>query len=274
MNPKYPVYIPSKSRYESRLTVKALEKINVPYKIVVEKEEYENYLKYINKENILILPESNKGLIYARNWIKQHSIKTYKAKRHWQLDDNISWFLRLNNNQKCDVASGTIFRCAEDFTDRFSNVAFSGFQYDSFAPRKSKHKPFTINTRIYSCTLVNNKIPYFWRSIYNDDTDICLQALKDGWTTILFYAFLAKKAQTMTVKGGNTEQLYTIPDGRLKMAQALKMLHPDVVTVKKRFNRWQHVVNYKPFKKNKLIPIKNLNIQKGINNYGMTDKTA
>ena len=40
MNPKYPIYILSKGRWESRLTVKTLEKKNVPFRVVVEPDEY------------------------------------------------------------------------------------------------------------------------------------------------------------------------------------------------------------------------------------------
>jgi hypothetical protein len=39
MTPQYPVYVISKSRWESRLTVKALEKMGVPYHIVIEPQE-------------------------------------------------------------------------------------------------------------------------------------------------------------------------------------------------------------------------------------------
>lgn len=73
-NPKYPIYIPSKGRWESRLTSKALEKINVPYRIVVEPQEYERYATVINPNNILVLPEDNMKLIGSRNWIFEHSI--------------------------------------------------------------------------------------------------------------------------------------------------------------------------------------------------------
>jgi hypothetical protein len=41
MNPRYPVYIISKGRWDSRLTSKALETINVPYRIVIEPQEYD-----------------------------------------------------------------------------------------------------------------------------------------------------------------------------------------------------------------------------------------
>ena len=46
MNPKYPIYIISKGRAESRLTSKALERLKVPYRIVIEPQEYDEYAKY------------------------------------------------------------------------------------------------------------------------------------------------------------------------------------------------------------------------------------
>ena len=73
--------------------VKALESINVPYRIVVEPLEYELYAAVIDPSKILILPEDNMKLIGSRNWIKEHSIKEGHA-RHWQLDDNIEQFNR------------------------------------------------------------------------------------------------------------------------------------------------------------------------------------
>ena len=106
MNPKYPIYIISKGRWESRLTARALDKINVPYHIVVEPQEYDNYAQYIDPSKILVLPFSNLGLggIPARNWVWEHSI-SIGAKRHWIMDDNIRAFYRLNRNKKNYVGS-------------------------------------------------------------------------------------------------------------------------------------------------------------------------
>ena len=260
--------MPSKGRWESRYTMSALDKMDVPYYVVIEKEELAQYSAVIDSDKILVLPFSYRGLIASRCWIMEHSIEQGNA-RHWQIDDNILEFYRLVRNIKYRVSSGTIFRVVEDFVDRYENVAYAGLQYEMFAPRKKKHRPLILNTRIYSCTLVNNSIPYRWRSVYNDDTDVSLMALKGGWCTVLFVAFLAKKLPTMTVKGGNTESLYLIKDGRLKMAQALKRLHPDVVTVQRRYGRWQHVVDYRPFKCNQLIKREGVVIHEGVNNYGM-----
>lgn len=237
MNPKYPVYIPSKGRWERRLTVKGLEVIGVPYHVVVEPSEYDNYAAVVDRKKILVLPSDNMKLIGSRNWIMEHSI-SIGAKRHWQLDDNMDSYYRVNRNMKLIVKSGATFRAAEDFVDRYTNVAIAGFQYNSFVFKDAVVPPFRLNTRIYSCSLINNEIPYRWRSVYNDDTDICLQALKGGWCTVLFNAFLVNKETTMRGSGGNTDELYLIEDGRKKMAQALVDLHPDVATMTWKFNRW------------------------------------
>jgi len=272
MNPKYPVYIISKGRWESRLTSKALEYMNVPYFIVIEPQEYEDYADVIDPQKILTLPFSNlgQGSIPARNWVWEHSIER-GAKRHWLLDDNIGMFYRFNNNLTVPVTSGTIFRATEDFIDRYSNIAIAGLEYYMFISRKSKTTPYRLNTRIYSCSLIKNDLPYRWRGRYNEDTDLCLRMLKGGWSTILFHAFLAHKTTTMTMKGGNTDEVYTDGDERMKFAESLQKQHPDVVEIVRKFHRWHHQVDYSGFRKNHLIRVDNYDeiVKKGVNNYGM-----
>ncbi len=268
MNPKYPVYIISKGRPKSCLTARELKAMNVPFRLVIEPQEYEDY-KHIT-DNILILPFSNlgQGSIPARNFVWEHSISE-GHERHWILDDNIEGFHRLNQNDKPNVTSGTIFKIAEDFTDRYENVAISGFNYYSFCKNTDKVPPFYLNTRIYSCILIKNDIPYRWRGRYNEDTDLSLRVLKDGWCTVLFNAFLAGKVTTMRMKGGNTKEVYGNTDNRKEFAESLQQQHPDVVKVTWKFNRWHHQVNYKPFKNNKLIKKQGIVIKEGVNNYGM-----
>jgi hypothetical protein len=243
-----------------------------PYRIVVEPKEFDNYASVIDRSKIIVLPENfselGQGGIPARNFVWEHSINE-GHERHWILDDNIEQFNRLNRNLQVKVTTGIIFKAAEDFVDRYENVGLAGFQYDYFAKAKTILPAFYLNTRIYSCILIKNDLPYRWRGRYNEDTDLSLRALKDGYCTILFYAFIQQKAQTMTMKGGNTDTIYNTGDNRLEFAESLVRLHPDVSRVTWKFNRWHHHVNYKPFKKNKLIRKPNIEIKDGVNEYGM-----
>mgnify|MGYP003634964831 FL=1 len=280
MNPEYPIYVVSKGRWESRLTSRALEEMNVPYHIIVEKTEYENYAAVIDPSKILVTPEtynqeydtfwedddSRIGPGAARNFAWQHSIdRGYDW--HWVLDDNLDAFHRMNRNIKAEVTSGTVFKCMEDFVMRYDNIAIAGPNYYNFAKTTDALAPYVKNTRIYSCLFIRNDIPYRWRGRYNEDTDLCLRVLKDGLATIQFNAFLQGKVTTQRMKGGNHEQFYD-KDGTYLKSKMLEDMHPDVAKVVWRFNRWHHHVNYKPFKH---ISLGNRvdNIPLEVNNYGM-----
>ncbi len=270
MNPRYPVYIISKGRWESRQTARYLDSINVPYRIVVEPHETAKYASVIDRAKILELPFSNlgQGSIPARNWVWEHSISE-GHQWHWILDDNIRSFARLNRNLKIKVASGTIFYAAEDFIGRYDNIGQAGFNYWMFAPRKERVPPLYLNTRIYSCILNRNTGHDFrWRGRYNEDTDLSLRILKAGWATVLFNAFLCDKSTTLTMKGGNTDELYK-DDGRLQMAQSLVDQHPDVARVSQKWGRYQHHVDYTPFRNNPLGRKPDVEIPNGVNNFGM-----
>ena len=270
MNPVYPLYIVSKGRWESRLTSKSLEEMGVPYYIVVEPQEYDNYAAVIDPKKILAMPEGNLGLgsIPARNFAWEHAA-SMGARWHWDLDDNIRGFCRLYHNERIPVLTGAIFKAAEDFTERYENIGISGFTHRfSGGGSRRKKPPIKLNMAVYSCMMIRTDLPLRFRGKYNEDSDISIRVLKAGWCTLIFNAFIANKPATMTMKGGNTDEIHA-GDGMLRRAEYLNQEFPDIAQVKWRFNRWQHVVSYKSFKDNKLIKKEGLIISEGINNYGM-----
>jgi hypothetical protein len=238
--PRYPIYIPSKGRANHCYTARYLAAENTPFSLVVESQEAEEYAARFGSARILILPFSGRGLIGSRNWIKEHATAA-SFERHWQLDDNIRYFHRRYRGQRVYCDASIALRVCEDFTDRYENIAISGLNYYMFVPDDRRYLPLQVNCRVYSCSLVLNSLPFGWRLVYNDDTDICLQALANGWCTVLLNTFLAQKIWTMKTKGGNTDALYQ-GDGRLKMARSLERVWPGVVTIDRRFQRPQHIV--------------------------------
>ena len=250
--PKYPIYIISKGRYDKRPTSDYLEFCGIDYKIVVEPQEAELYAKHIDQSKILILPDEylgkNQGGIPARNFVWKHS-KATGAKRHWILDDNIFSYVRINRGKKIVMKCSTAFTALEDFVDRLDDVKMAGHNYTFFNISSQPQSVITVNTRIYSSILLSNDLDLEWRGRYNEDTDLSLRILKMGHTTILFNAFTANKATTMTCKGGNTTTIYAEPDAHLKKSQQLVDFHPDCAKVMDRFGRKHHYVNYTKFHK-------------------------
>lgn len=246
--------------------MKALDSIGVPYRVVIQPQEREAYAAVIDSAKLILLPDGLDGLVPTRNWIWDYA-RGLGFEWFWTMDDNIMAFYRMNKNKRHKLLSGDAFRAIEDFAMRYENLAICGMQYDMFLPRRQKHAALQFNARVYSNMLIRADIPYRNRGVFNDDTDLCLRVLKDGWVTVLFNAFQIKKIGTMRVAGGNTP-IYQ-GDGRLRMAQSLYVQHPDVVKIGRRWGRWQHVVDYRPFKRNKLRLKPGVIIPDAPNEYGM-----
>lgn len=281
---KYPIYIVSKNRHDKCFTSRFLTQMEVDHFVVVEPQDLELYKQHVQNEYATILELDMKykedydtfdndksnpkvGPGAARNFCWDDSIKRGYA-WHWVFDDNAAeGFHYMYHNEKIKCRSGAWFRACEDFVDRYENIAQAGINYSMFCKMTDKTPAFVMNTRIYSFLLIRNDIPYRWRGRYNEDTDLSLRVLKDGWCTVQFNAFLAGKATTQKIKGGNTAEFYA-EEGTLPKSQMLEDMHPDVAKVVWKFNRWHHQVDYSGF-------TQELKLREGIerdykiNDYGM-----
>lgn len=284
VDPRFPFYIPSKGRADSRMTSKALTLLGVPHFIVVEPQEVDAYRRAVRGSLATVVEldldykrryetcddlgdTKGTGPGPARNFIWDHSIANGHP-WHWVMDDNIRWFCRLNKNIKAKVTDGSAFAAMEDFCLRYRNVAMAGPNYEMFAPRKQKMPPVAFNTRIYSCNLIRNDVPFRWRGRYNEDTILSLDMLKAGWCTVQFNAFLQHKIRTQVLGGGNTAEFYA-REGTLPKSQMQVRVHPDVSRIVWRFGRVHHHVDYTPFKANKLVRRDGVQVEEGTNDYGM-----
>jgi TET-Associated Glycosyltransferase len=230
--------------------------------LVLDKKYQDNFDVYLDMGI-----KGSKGSGPARNFAWEHSMSEGHP-WHWIMDDNIDMFFRLNKNLRVPVADGTMFRCMEDFCLRYKNVAMAGPNYlGPFVARKAKRPPFITNTRICSCNLIRNDTGFRWRGRYNEDMDLSVRMLKAGWCTILFQAFLQRKATTLTMKGGNTDSIYK--NGTFDKSKMLVYMHPDVTRLAWRRRRWHHFVDYTPFRENKLIRRDDVVLKHTTDNFGM-----
>lgn len=272
MNPKYPIFIPTKGRADTRMTIRMFQRLGVPFTIFVEAQERDIYAQHVSPEQIHVLPHCNKGLTATRNYIWDYA-EECGHEWFWTFDDNIDGLYRFNHNLKTPCADGTILAVVEDFASRYENLAITGLNYFMFVKRKYVIPPYTLNTRIYSNMLIRtnarNPDGQLYRNVtfFNDDTDLCLRVLKDGWCTVLFNAFLIYKQTTMTVKGGMTDY-YSKTDKRLEFVEELYNAHRDVVQITQKWGRWHHHVDYSRFKQ-QLKRRDGIDIPKQTNNFGM-----
>ena len=258
---RYPVGVVSKGRSASMQTSRALAKLNVHHYVVIEEHDLDAYRESLETFNIrayvtlLVLPFSNHGdgPGLARNWFWSYAKDVLKVSRFWVMDDNIKYFMKYQNRKKTKVSDSHLFPSCEDFVDRYKNIVMAGLQ-DSFfiAASTSTYRPYSANTRIYSCALIDVNCPFKFRGRYNEDTIISLDILKAGLCTVQFNHLLQYKARTQTVKGGNSAEFYD-HEGTYLKSKMLVDTHNDVSRLAYKFQRIHHYVDYRPFKNNQFV---------------------
>lgn len=255
MKVRYPVYIPSKGRATACHTARTFERGGVPFHVVVEPQDADSYAAALGRERVVVMPENNRGLVYARNFCKDHSVAAGAA-RHWQFDDDIVDMRRVHRGYRIPVQASLALGIAEEFTERYENIALTSFNNIGFVMATNgvmpgKVPPFYLNVRCYTCFLVLNSLPNRWRGRYNEDTDMTLQVLADGWCTVLFNALVMNTGPTNSggkkVKKEGGQQSVYADDGRLKMARDLERAWPNVVETVRRFKRPQHRLDWSKF---------------------------
>lgn len=247
---KYPIYIVSKGRAERSITANDFMKWGIPFKVAVEPQEYDAYCATLGKQHVAKLPFSNLGVgsYPARNWCWQDSLdKGYE--KHFLFDDNIYGFMAFDKGRRRtdpNLNSLLPIITLQEFSERYENLGISGFNYHYFTTKET-NKAFFLNTHVYSAMLIRNDLPYRWRLKYNEDVDLCLQALHNGWCTVLMNTYLAKKVSTVAkLKGGNQDELYkgNAFEKKVLKARSLEQIWPQYVRTTMRFNRPHHHVSW------------------------------
>ena len=293
IQPKYPIYVITKGRWEKTLTIDTLEEMDIDFNICVEPSEYDNYISNpkIDKNKVIKLPENfserKQGGIPVRNFVWQHSIDN-GHKKHWIIDDNIDGFFRWNENIQKRVKDGVVFRVMEDYSDMFKNLGLVSCQYASFVPGIDNGRGAVIrNTRTYSCILINTelldtRLDERWRGTYNEDTDLTLRVLSTGdLCTANFNSLLSGKQTTGTMKGGNTTTIYEFGEdkeentkftGLQKKFDELKENWGDIIKFtnkKHKDGRPHHHISYTKLFKQPLILKDGIKREPKVNNYNM-----
>jgi hypothetical protein len=143
----------------------------------------------------------------------------------------------------------------------------AGPEYEGFTHATVIKPHFRLNTRVYSCNLIRNDLPFRWRGRYNEDSILSLDMLKAGWCTVLFLSLLQNKINTQRMRGGNTSELYT--NGTREKSQMLAREHPDVSKVVTCYGRVHHLTDHARFRQMRLQLADGVVLPQGVDNFGM-----
>lgn len=267
---QYPIYIPTYKRHNTCYTAISLEKLGIKsYHLVIRNtaEEITNYTNAIEKFKLthaILLPidddfykdqeeQGNGYSIIPRNFAYQHAINANYT-HHWIIDDNIKGFYMKNKGVILpfeNTCYPLVF--VEEYMKQYSSLAQCAIQYKHLGFSSSDRNIIILNSRCYSCILLKHINGYRWRGKYNEDTDLSLRLLKDGYATMTFQNILCDKQCTSSVRGGNTDAFHKSETGYDNKAESLIAQHPDVTKKIIKYSRVHHQVNYTPFKNNDLL---------------------
>jgi hypothetical protein len=215
------IYVTTKGRYENCKTVDLIGNYKNLY-IIVEPQEYQQYRNKYQDFNIIQLTENNKGLSFARNFIKIHSEEN-NIEDYWVLDDDISYFYEREGTKLNRIDFETCLNNSRKFFNE-NKIAVGGLEYRQYAWSASKR--LIENSFCDSAVYIDNNLTKGLR--YNldlklkIDRDFCIKTIKSGNKTGRDTLYAFSVPPNGSNKGGLKEMAYDV-DG-LERSMCLKMV--------------------------------------------------
>lgn len=241
---KWPIFIPSKRRPESKL----FDMLPVSY-VVVEPQDRAMYEKRLGKGRLVVLPENDQGIGYVRQFILEKS-RSEKQPWYWMFDDDISGFYVTKNSKLVKEEPKKVLCAAEDLILKQHNVGQAALEYAQFAWSQTKPAKFFGYCDV--AVAVNTQLTVFsnYRSNMNlkEDRDFTLQVLANGARTMRC-AMLSFRAPKNGSNKGGLHDVYAKRGREESAVDRMVEAWPDIVTKQvKPDGRVDCKINWKFFK--------------------------
>lgn len=247
---EWPIYINSKGRPECK-TAKLLPEGR--FKIVVEPQDYDAYVKQWGKKHVLVLDKNDQGIAYVRDFTVKHNQKLGKG-WFWLLDDDISNFFKEDNGKNVK----STFLDAEKYVKKKlkgqEKFAIASLEYSQYA--WSAKGRVTINSYCDVCVLIHAQkvkeigAEYDLRFKLKSDRDFALQVMSKGFNCVRFTKFSFGCPENGSNKGGLHETYSKKSPERISCIMLEEKWGTDLVNVTvKKSGRVDAKINWKAFKK-------------------------
>lgn len=205
------IYVPSKGRPKNQ-TAKLLEKIGIPATYVVEKEDYPAYRETLpDLFDITILPESNMGIGYSRNYIVNNSPERYI----FQFDDDVHQLkLSTHRDHKTDYRIYTHLhpdKCIQIMYDCLKRYELGGIGCEHIKYSFSQKKSFAIKSMENVFLLDKDKLDgcnFDPCMKTKEDRDFSIQLLSRGVKFIVIYDVAKSIVQRNKKTRGGCSEMY------------------------------------------------------------------
>lgn len=154
----------------------------------MEPQDATEYKKIHRSENLIVLPEDNRGLVFSRNYILNYA-RSLGFKSIWMIDDDLRALYENVKGRTVKLppeSSNVVLSHAEALIRLQDNVGQGSLQYSQFG---FGIKPdISLNTRCDVCVFIDlektNGIFYRPEFLLKEDRDFTMQIIASGLKTI------------------------------------------------------------------------------------------
>lgn len=185
------IVVCSKGRPEKCPTIRALEKTDLDWFVMLEQEDYAGYTAAgLDPDRIVVLEQSGQGIAYTRR-AALSTARKLALEWVWMLDDDITkWFRVIDKRVKPCTMEEALAGAEQYFIDA-PNVAIGALEYQQIA--WSSDKPFKSNgyCDVAVCVNLKRTLLFSHRDYLagKEDRDFAMQALANGFETRRVQAF-------------------------------------------------------------------------------------
>lgn len=241
--------MPSKGRAKPTNLLKSLlgDSSGRQWFYVVEPQEQIDYSRVVPAHRLLVLPDSGRGIVYVRNWIKQYA-GSGAFDWYWMLDDDITSFYAVVNGKNIKTTIDNALDGAEKIIRKHSGVGQAALEYQQFA--WSSNKAYKFNGYCDVCVLNKTGVNCSYRADVplKEDRDYTLQVLSSGYRTIRICSFAFSCPKNGSNAGG-LKPLYDTQGVEETSSKRMVELWPGVCTFnRKKDGRPDVAINWRFFK--------------------------
>lgn len=238
---EYPIYIPSRHRFDKPITTKVFDDDNIPYRILVEPHDYDNYRARYDDDQLIRLPKDNQGIAYVRNYALEHARDTGHD-YFWMFDDDIRSFQIRQDGKAIKTNPRPLLKLIENITNDYENIGGSCIAHSAFIFGQDGKAPVVYNSQIYCAELITTQAKARFRKGVADDIDFSMQLLHEGWVTLVYKRIGFTSATSGTISGGLVDSEYK-EDGRLALFQQLQAYWPGAFNIGYHKDGRPHVIS-------------------------------
>lgn len=196
-----PIYIASKGRADKCLTAQMLQDDGVGFFLVVEPQDADKYSRAFPRVILIVLPQDNWGISFARNQILNHAHRGI-SDWVWMLDDDIKRFYHVKGDKCLPCPSHEALNRSEEVLKGVQNLAVGAMEYQQYA--WSAKKNLAMNSYCDVAVFINleRTAALRYRDKCKEDRDLVLQTLSLGYDSARATRYAFSVPKNGSNKGG------------------------------------------------------------------------